>query len=384
MFGWIGHHGAYSDYYPKPGRLAFAGDDVFIEYIQVPAHISPFRGSGCVVAQVKYGRYKDTKPRTKSDTYKWSVEYVWDDVTKDVFERAARLGEVINLEVTGPEHPKRDVCYWWHDQCFEHCPEEADAEYWSEHFYSLVEYLREKEAEKILMEHPEAIRTGAGRTALYSVIEHLDPRQLAHASKGHDKLLIQMLDMLLRFNPDINAIKYVAGYRVSDLTASLAEPKRRYISSFPRTPLHVAVELGVDSAVRDKLVLRGGRILYPPCGFRDAAVTKYPELAKKGIIREIGETEGWFDDDVYQVWQEAEREIQALKAAQERINRELGLSGDSDTEVSRKIKEALHFSIACFRRDRNTGHGKWLVRLTHPELRDQVQQYQKLKAAPSP
>lgn len=366
-FTWIGSYaGQYPSHYPIPQWLVIAGNDVFIEYGAVPMAYQ----AKCTDV-VKRKRYKGTRKWRYDDnndplasfrySYKWPVEYVWEDVTKGVFEQAARTGNVVSLDSNW--NAAHDVCSAWSDDCSTRCSEQMDGPKMIERrFYRQFNRLEVEEAEKTLNYYPEVLHTDTGRTALHGVIAWLDPKR----KNRKDNDARRMLELLYRFNADINAV-----------------------DSMNRTPLQLAVELNVAPDIVDALIRHGARVLYPPCGFREAALARYPELAKKDVIREIGEADGWIDDDAYQVWVEKKaRYIEDLNAAEERFIRELGL-GPRTEGVESDAALQIFFLIGqrepvCRRKDPATGQEQWLARIAYPGLKDLLKQYHEIKSIPYP
>lgn len=363
-FTWIGPYMKHwTSPYFIPQRLVLAGNDVFIEYGAVPMEYQ----AKCtdVVKRKRYTgtrkwRYDDNKDPLVAFryTYKWPVEYVWEDVTKGTFEQAARTGVVVSLDSNWDA--ANDVCYAWSKDCFTRCSEQMEGPWKIERrFFDQVPFNIEG-AEKTLSDNPEIIHSWAGRTALHEALGALDPKR--PVTKENRIKAKRILPLLYKFNAEINSV-----------------------DTMNRTPLHVAVELNVKRDIVDELVRRGGRILYPPCGFRETVLAKYPELAKNDIIREVGEAEGWIDDDAYQVWVEGtRRSVEGLQAADDKLSREFGMKR-LWSEAAMKIRALIASPPnACNRKDPATGQEQWLARVAYPGLRDLLNQYHKIEATPYP
>lgn len=368
-FKWIGPYRKGSPYFIRPDKLVIAGRDAFIRY-SVVKNTSP---SECTEL-VKYGKYKGTRWRLwGSDmqffnypgTYKWSSEYVWTDVTREAFERAAGTGDEISLQAPSLGSAEGICAETYKDKgCTRSCEEANFPWRREENFRGDVMSFNFEKVEQTLNEHPEFARPGRHRDALHIVIDHLRP---GLRKRDGDKAR-RMLALLFRHNYDVNALDYDAS-----------------------TPLQRALKVGVERDIVNELVRRGGRVLYPVCEFRKAVAGRYPALARGDVIREIGEQEGWISDDVYQIWlkETGDRHIDGPGAKKEFLYNFDLEKMESDAVPCGTLISLIAYQLgppedACHRSDPKTGTKQWLARLAYPGLRDIVRDCRMISATPFP
>jgi hypothetical protein len=389
VYRWIDFYPDYTVYFTKVDRLVFKDDNVFIQYTYIPAfpaddywHFSkinsytnyknrnPFNGNPRLL--VKYGRYKGTSSlREDKDnrfnkidlqTYKWPKRYIWEDVSKKDFDKAAEVGDVISLNditsngkfefydfqvrfdediyyygrrieretTTVPKRIRKAVDYY--DYYSKRIIKDSELDL----FLSSVKTGDATKVEELLNKNPALINSydADGMTALH----------LALFSKDR----YQLLPLLYKFKPRINVIDYKC-----------------------RTPLDIASLAYVDKTITNELVKMGRET---------PNKVEVNKTVKKG--RKQNENAGeWGGNDVYQVWMRLGNRQIALFKGREQIIRELELNGAPASELSRRIELILdNTHVARSRLNENTRTiSHFLVRICAPDLRELVNQYNKQK-----
>jgi hypothetical protein len=327
-FGWIGPYFDLSYYYVKPGRLALVDKEIFIEYTLVPTIESgrylpiertPFNGDPrLLVKYAKYGGTKRYKPAgggidfAFSSTYKWPVEYLWEDVSKSEFENAAKSGDVISLDF----YNRNDDVY---TDYYDYFAKRVEPDTEETRFLHAVKSGDAAKVEEMLNKNPELIHVYDydGKTALHLALESIYRRHL--------------LPLLYRFNPRINAVDFKG-----------------------QTPLHTAVRYSAGEAIKEDLIDKGGMILYASCKFLELRDQYGLPL---NVFCTNVEGSGWRGNDAYEVLVECPvktgyhcNQSAVLAEGTNRIVRELGLRGAPDSSISKKIGWILDNSeTACVR-----------------------------------
>lgn len=408
VYRWIDAYPGHAVYYTKVDRLVFIDDNVFIKYTYIPAfpaddywHYSyinsdysyrnrnPFGGNPRLL--VKYGRYKgtgslrgdkdDPSRQIHSGTYKWPNRYIWDDVSKEDFDKAAEVGDIISLNdiasngkfefydfqgrsdediyyygkrieretTTVPKTIRKSVDYY--DYYSKRIIKDSELDL----FLSSVKTGDATKVEELLNKNPALIDSydPDGMTALHLALLSRDRYHL--------------LPLLYKFKPRVNVIDYKG-----------------------RTPLKIALISKADARIIAELGKMGGKNLYDDCSSEEALNKEIKNSFQKGY-KQNKNISNWLGDDVYQVWVEDDRSRPyvygydarqtALFEGRERIIRELRLSGASESELSKRIELILdNAHVACSRLDKNARIiTHFLVRICAPDLRKLVDQYGKQK-----
>lgn len=355
-FGWIGPYFDLSYYYVKPGRLVLVDKDVFIEYTLVPTIESgrylpiertPFNGNPRLL--VKYAKYNGTMRHKTgrggtysefSSTYKWPVEYIWEDVSKADFDNAATTGDVISLDFNNRND---DVRFDYYDYYAKRAEPDTDRT----RFLHAVKSADAAKVEEMLNRNPELIQVYDydGKTALHLALE--------------SKYRRHMLPMLYRFNPPING---------PDFTG--------------QTPLHTAARYSADEEIKQDLIDKGGVIFSTSWKFGDPRQYGLPV----NVLCVNFERSGWRGNDAYEVLVECPvktashcNQAAVLAEGKERIVRELGLSGAPDSQTSRIIGWILDNigsdSVSSQERADHSSVERSLTRIYGPDLRGLVKKY---------
>lgn len=250
VYRWIDAYPDHAVYFTKLDSMVFTGDNAFVKYTYIPAfpaddywHYSyinnyynsrnrnPFGGNPRLL--VKYGRYKGTSSLQEDkddsyrkihlDTYKWPKKYVWNEVSKEDFDRAAQAGDVMSFDTISSNgnfdfyfmqtRPEESMYYYGkrrekgNDPFFSKgLRKEVDYyDYYSRRlvsdheldlFLSSVKTRDAKKVEDLLNSNPALITSydPDGMTALHLALLSSDRHPL--------------LPVLYTFNPQINAIDY--------------------------------------------------------------------------------------------------------------------------------------------------------------------------------
>jgi ankyrin repeat protein len=351
-FGWISPYRDLSYYYVKPGRLVFVDKDIFIEYTLVPTFESgrylpiertPFNGNPRLL--VKYAKYAGTR-RYKpagggidfafSSTYKWPVEYVWEEMRKSEFENAAKSGDVVSLDFNNRNN---DVRFDYYDYYAKRA--EPDTE--RTRFLHAVKSADAAKVEQMVNRNPALIQVydHDGKTALHLALESQYRRHL--------------LPLLYRFNPPINAVDFKG-----------------------QTPLHTAARYSAGEEIKQDLIDKGGMIKF-------GRLRGQYGLAANVFCTDL-ESKGWRGNDAYEVLVECPvktgshcNQAAVLPEGKERIVHELGLSGAPDSLTSRIIGWILDNiepdSVSYQERADRSSVERSLIRTYGPNLRGLVKEY---------